>query len=85
MNKGKTRLPKFTLTYIERSASWALKKDKTGQVVKRFEDKKDATKRGILKKAVGKDGGSVKIQTMEGDFQQERTYPKSRDPKESEG
>lgn len=85
MAKKNQRLPKFTLTYIERSETWALKKDKTGGVVKRFKDKEHATKRGALRKAVGKDGGSVKIQKMDGDYQQERTYPKSKDPKRSPG
>lgn len=85
MAKGNSKLPKLTLTYIERTSTWSLKQDKTGKTIKKFDDKQDATKRGILKKLLGKIGGSVKIQKMDGDFQEERTYPKSKDPKGSEG
>lgn len=79
------KLPKFTLSYSKRNGDWVLKKDKGAQVVKTFETKDDATKRGVLKKAVGKGGGSVKIQTQEGDYQEERTYPPSADPHSSKG
>lgn len=79
------RLPKFTLEYDERKERWALENDKTDRVVKTFETKEDATERGVLRKEVGKDGGSVKIQKMNGRFQEERTFPKSKDPKESKG
>lgn len=85
MAKGKSKLPKFTLSHDEKKDDWVLKQDKINKTVKRFEDKQDATKGGVLKKAVGKDGGSVKIQKEDGKFQQERTYPKSRDPKKSKG
>lgn len=83
--KAKPNLPKFTLSHDEKKDDWVLKQDKTGKTVKRFDDKEDATKGGVLKKAVGKEGGSVKIQKEDGEFQQERTYPKSRDPKKSKG
>ncbi len=85
MAKGNSKLPKLTLTYIEKSHDWALKQDKTGKTIKKFEDKEDATKRGVLLKAAGKQGASVKIQKMNGKFQEERTYPKSKDPKSSKG
>ena len=39
----------------------------------------------FLEPAVGKLGGSVKIQKLNGRFQEERTYPKSADPSESVG
>ena len=38
-----------------------------------------------IKKAVGSEGGSVKIQKIDGKFQEERTYPGSKDPRESKG
>lgn len=85
MTKGKSTLPKLTLTYIEKNATWALEQDKTGKVVRKFEDKQDATKGGVLRKIVGKIGASVKIQKMNGRFQEERTYPKSKDPRSSKG
>lgn len=79
------KLNKFTLTFNENKESWDLESDKSGKVIKRFDTKEDATKGGVLKKAIGKDGGSVKIQKENGRYQEERTFPKSRDPKSSKG
>ncbi len=79
------RLPKFTLTYNEKKDSWDLENDKTNKIVKRFEMKEDATAKGVLEKAVGENGGSVKIQKMDGKFQEERTYPGDADPSKSKG
>lgn len=79
------KLPKFTLELNEKKGRWELGNDKTNKVVKTFETKADATKGGVLEKAVGKEGGSVKIQKADGKIQEERTYPGSADPKESKG
>ncbi len=79
------KLPKFTLSHNEKKDKWELTNDKTDKVVKSFETKTVATTGGVLKKAVGGDGGSVKIQKENGRFQEERTYPKKDDPKESRG
>lgn len=81
----KQKLPKFTLTFDEKKNDWALAQDKTNRTVRRFDTKEDATAGGVLQKAVGKDGGSVKIQKQNGRFQEERTYPRSKDPRESKG
>jgi len=78
-------LPKYTLTHDEKKGDWPLRNDNTGAVVSRFKSKEDATKGGVLEKAVGPDGGSVKIQKEDGKFQEERTYPGSRDPRRSPG
>ena len=80
-----SKLPKYTLEFNESKDKWELENDKTSQVVKTFKTKEDATTRGVLRKAVGIEGGSVKIQKENGRFQEERTYPKSRDPKKSKG
>ncbi len=80
-----SKLPKFTLDKNERTDRWNLTDDKTNRTVKTFETKADATKGGALEKAVGPSGGSVKIQKENGRFQEERTYPGSRDPKSSKG
>lgn len=79
------KLPKYTLDYNERKDHWDLENDKTNRVVKTFATKEDATAGGVLKKAVGPEGGSVKIQKENGRFQEERTYPKSADPTKSKG
>jgi len=79
------KLPKFTLDYNEGKDRWDLTNDKTNRIVKTFEIKTDAIRGGVLEKAVGSNGGSVKIQKENGRFQEERTYPGSRDPKSSKG
>lgn len=79
-------LKKFTLSYDDKKEDWKLTNDKTDRTVKRFENKSDATKGGVLKGFIGQDGGSVKIQKKESKrFQEERTYPRSADPKNSKG
>lgn len=78
-------LPQFTLAFNEKRESWPLVNDKTNRVVKTFGTKADATAGGALKKAVGSGGGSVKIQKENGRFQEERTYPRSKDPRKSRG
>jgi len=79
------KLPKFTLTFNERRESWDLTKDSTHRVVKSFDSKGEATTGGVLRRAVGENGGSVKIQKENGRFQEERTYPRSKDPRRSKG
>lgn len=79
------KLRKLTLEFDEKKDRWALEDDKTDQVLKTFKTKDDATASGVLKKILGNEGGSVKIQLKGGKIQEERTYPKSRDPKKSQG
>jgi hypothetical protein len=78
-------LPKFTLTRDERRGDWRLTNDRTGRTVERFETKSDATKGGALKEVLPSGAGSVKIQKIDGRFQEERTFPRSKDPKGSPG
>jgi hypothetical protein len=78
-------LPRYTLTHDDRNEDWALKNDATGRTVRRFDTKEEATKGGVLQDAVGNQGGSVKIQKENGFYQEERTYPRSRDPRSSKG
>ncbi|MDD1532716.1 hypothetical protein C7U89_01485 [Bradyrhizobium sp. WBOS4] len=79
------KLPKYTLTYNDKKDRWDLEQDRTNKVVKSFENKADATAGGALPKVLGKEGGSVKIQKMDGKFQEERTFPRAADPKDSKG
>jgi len=80
-----SKLPKYTLEYDERKEKWALENDKTDRAIKTFNTKEQATAGGVLKRALGEDGGSVKIQKLNGRFQEERTFPRSKDPEESKG
>lgn len=77
-------LPKYTLSHNDKKGSWDLTNDKTDGVVKRFDTKAEATEGGALRKAIGGQG-SVKIQKADGRFQEERTFPRSADPKRSKG
>lgn len=79
------KLTKYTLAFDENRDRWALENDRTYQVVKTFATKGDATSGGATRRAVGREGGSVKIQKANGRFQEERTYPRSRDPRRSRG
>lgn len=78
-------LPPYTLVHDDNKDDWALTHDATGKTIRRFDTKEDATKGGVLKEAVGKAGGSVKIQKENGRYQEERTFPRSRDPRSSKG
>lgn len=78
-------LRKFTLSYNDDRDRWDLENDKTDRVVRSFETKEDATKGGVLERTLGSDGGSVKIRLENGRYEEERTYPKSRDPRRSKG
>jgi hypothetical protein len=77
-------LPRFTLEYHEKQEKWALENN-AGRTVKLFETKADATAGGVLEKAVGANGGTVRIQKQNGVFQEERTFPRSADPRKSPG
>lgn len=79
------KLPKFTLSHNEKSDRWDLTNDKTDKRVRSFDTKTGATAAGALRRAVGPEGGSVKIQKQNGRYQEERTFPRSRDPKSSKG
>jgi len=80
-----TKLPKYTLSHDQKREDWKLTNDATGRVAKRFETKADGTARGALRKAVGPEGASVRIEKEKGGYQEERTYPKNRDPKKTPG
>jgi hypothetical protein len=78
------KLPKFTVSKRD-DGKWALTKDGSERATKLFDRKAEVTKGGALRSAVGKAGGSVKIQKEDGKFQEERTYPHSADPPSSPG
>jgi len=81
---AKKTLRKFTLS-PKKGGGWRLTNDKTNRTQKLFKTKAIATKGGVLKGALGKEGGSVKIQKQNGRIQEERTFPRSKDPKSSPG
>jgi hypothetical protein len=66
-----------------RKDRWPLKSYGSHKVIKAFETRAKATTGGALRRAVGKEGGSVKIRKENGRFQKERTYPHGKDPRRS--
>jgi hypothetical protein len=71
---------RFSLSYNDNNKKWELKREGSGDVVKRFKTKADAIKGGVLERAVKK-MGSVRIRKRNGKIQEERTYPRSMDPR----
>lgn len=80
-----SKLCKFTLTYDKARDDWVLIEDGASRAKKRFARKEDATAGGVLAAVLGKEGGSVKIRKLDGTYQEERTFPRSEDPKRSPG
>ena len=78
------KLAKYTLLQDAKTKRWTLKSDSTGQTVKSFGSKAAATRGGVLERAVSK-SGTVKIKKRNGKIQEERTYPRKRDPRASKG
>jgi hypothetical protein len=78
------KLRKYTLSQ-NAGGRWDLRNDSSNRIVHTFKTKQNATKGGVMKKLLGGEGGSVKIQKENGRFQEERTYPRSKDPRSSKG
>jgi hypothetical protein len=74
------KLPRYSLGHNAKTKKWELKSEPSGSVVKTFTSKAKATKGGVLDKAVG-GMGSVRIRKRDGRIQEERTYPRSMDPR----
>ena len=79
------RLPKYTLAHDDKRDVWKLSKNGADRATATFDTKAEAIKGGVLKQELGTAGGSVSIQKLNGKFQEERTYPRSADPKKSPG
>ena len=70
-----TKLPKYTLTHNEKKERWDLVNDTTNRTKASFDTKGDATKGGVLEKAVGPGGGSVRIQKENGGSRKSAPIP----------
>lgn len=76
-------LNKFTLHKDAKTEKWRLEQEGSDRAKKTFETKQEAL--SGLKAAVGPNGGSVRIRKVDNTIQEERTYPRSSDPKKSNG
>jgi hypothetical protein len=74
------KLPRYSLSHNDKTKKWELKREGSGEIIKRFKTKADAIKGGVLERAVKK-MGSVRIRKRNGRIQEERTYPRSMDPR----
>lgn len=63
--------------------SWRLEREGANRALRTFDTKDEAMK--FSTDYVGEHGGSLRISKMDGTFQEERTYPRSADPRESKG
>ena len=79
-----SNLRRLTLSYDRTDRSWALTEDGSWRELARFDRKGDALA-GRLADFAGAQGASVKIQNPDGSCEEERTYPRSGDPRRSEG
>lgn len=71
----------FYLTH--KGDEWQLKREGASRPIKSFETKQEAM--SFSTGYVGEKTGSLRIQKQNGQFQEERTYPRRDDPKRSKG
>jgi len=78
-----TDLPKYTLSADADAGGWVLKRDGAQRAAKRFKTKAEAV--DSLGGRFKSTAASVKIQKEDGSIDEERTYPRSKDPRKSKG
>lgn len=76
-------LDKYTLHKDRKTDKWRLEPEGSDRARRVYDRKEDALQN--LRKDVGKDGGSVRIRKVDNTIQEERTYPRAKDPRESKG
>ena len=77
----KEKMKKYHIVPSEKG--WNLKKEGAERASKSFETKQSALE--YSKDYMRENGGSLKIHKSNGQIQEERTYPRKDDPKESVG
>ncbi len=75
-------LPRFTLKHSKSDGDWVLK-NQIGDTINRFAKKREAIKGGVLERAVK--CGTVRIHNKDGRIEEERTFPRSADPRRYPG
>ena len=76
-------LEKYTLHKDAKSEKWRLEKEGSDRAKRTFDTKQEALQG--LRGAVGPGGGSVRIRKTDNTIQEERTYPRARDPRSGKG
>jgi hypothetical protein len=65
---------RFSLRFDTKTEKWVLSSDANSKVVKIFTTKEEATRAGVLRKTIGREGGTVRIMTRGGVFEEERNF-----------
>jgi len=68
---------KYTVRFDSARKKWVLKHDVSEKVLRVFDTKEEATRAGALRKAIGRQGGSVTIRSLSGAYEEERTFASS--------
>lgn len=68
---------------VNKDDQWKLEKEGSERSIRNFETKEQAMDFG--KEYMKDHGGSLKIHKQDGKIQEERTYPRSADPRKSKG
>ena len=66
---------KYSLRFDNLREKWILKNDMSEKIVRIFDTKEDATRAGVLRKALGRQGGTVKVRKSNGVLEEERNFP----------
>ncbi len=76
-------LEHYTLHKDSKTQKWRLEREGSDRAKRTYETKKQAL--ASLRNDVGPRGGSVRIRKVDNSIQEERTYPRSKDPASSPG
>lgn len=76
-------LEHYTLHKDAKTAMWRLEKEGSNRAKRTYPTKKEALSN--LAADLGPKGGSVRIRKVDNSIQEERTYPRSKDPISSPG
>lgn len=64
----------YYLSFDKVKSTWKLEYGKDRKLVQLFKRKSAATKRGVLKKIIGRAGGLIKIEKKDGSLEEERRF-----------
>ena len=68
---------------VHKDDQWKFEKQGSERSIRNFETKSEAMNFSV--NYMNNNGGSLKIHKRDGQFQEERTYPRSADPRKSKG
>ncbi|WP_108468974.1 DUF2188 domain-containing protein [Polynucleobacter difficilis] len=78
-------LKKYEVGYDRKAENWKLKEQGSSKVIAESGIKAGLVTGGKLAQLLRGEGGSVRIKKMDNKIQEERTYPRSKDPQKSKG